>query len=592
VSPTRRLFPHLYANGTLYPPDPCRILSFVSQPWPRWELEVNAENYLRYELIADEETSAVGLRWRWFGQAVGYRLKVRLLMAGRDYHSTHHENSVFNFQPENRGNAWCWRPYPGVPSITVLSNATYEHAPDWYRNFELVTEKERGLDFREDLATPGVFTWELAKQSFPVMWLTATPPYQGPDPFAANEVAADNAVSRVHDLFDREVTRRAGLRIEVSGRQYLARGDRGVSVLAGFPWFADWGRDTFISMRGLCLATGRLAEAAELLGNWSAHVSEGMLPNRFEEAGQTADFNSVDASLWFIIVVSEFLDRVDLAHSGAAPAKLRESLWSAVEAILEGYTRGTRYHIKADGDGLLAAGEPGIQLTWMDAKVGDNVITPRIGKPVEIQALWINALHIGSRRNNRWTALADQATKSFANHFWNQDTGCLYDVVDCDHIPGRNDPSIRPNQIFALGGLPQPIFTGAAAESVLRVVTERLLTPVGLRSLAPDDPRYCPRYEGNPFDRDSAYHQGTVWSYLLGAYVQAWLQINGDTAGNRATARRRFVDPLYQALDLSGLDHLAEVYDGAAPHRPRGCPFQAWSTGEFLRLVLEVTKTP
>ncbi|MBV8586945.1 MAG: glycogen debranching enzyme family protein, partial [Verrucomicrobia bacterium] len=287
----RRLFPQLYANGVLYPPDPYRILSFVSQPWPRWELEITADNRLRFELIADEETSAVALRWRWFGSATGYRLKVRLLMAGRDYHSTHHENGGFNFQPENRGNAWCWRPYPGVPGITVLSNATYEHAPDWYRNFELISEKQRGLDSREDLATPGIFTWNLAEQPSPVIWLAATPPYHGPDPFAANEVAADNAVSRVHELFEREVTRRVGLRVELSSRQYLARGDRGLSVLAGFPWFADWGRDTFISMRGLCLAAGKLAEAAELLANWSAQVSEGMLPNRFAEAGQSADFN-------------------------------------------------------------------------------------------------------------------------------------------------------------------------------------------------------------------------------------------------------------------------------------------------------------
>jgi predicted glycogen debranching enzyme len=231
-----------------------------------------------------------------------------------------------------------------------------------------------------------------------------------------------------------------------------------------------------------------------------------------------------------------------------------------------------------DGDGLLACGEPGVQLTWMDARVNGRVITPRIGKPVEVQALWINALRLAGRSGD-----ADRATAAFRARFLPSGGGALLDVVDADHVPGRLDASVRPNQLFAIGGLPFGLIEGDAARAVLRAVEGELLTPAGLRSLAPSDPAYRGRYEGGPGQRDGAYHQGTVWPWLIGAFVDAWLRVNGNDAAARAEARTRFVDPLAALVGAAGIDHLFEIADGDAPHTPRGCPFQAWSLGELIR---------
>ncbi len=256
----------------------------------------------------------------------------------------------------------------------------------------------------------------------------------------------------------------------------------------------------------------------------------------------------------------------------------------AVDTILASYTRGTRFNIRADVDGLLQAGEPGVQLTWMDAKIGDWVVTPRIGKPVEVQALWINALRIAAAWNPQWREPAERATRAFVERFTDPSTGALFDVVDVDHTPDAIDRSIRPNQIFAVGGLPFQLIEGAAARAVVEQVDTHLVTPLGLRTLAPSDPAYCGHYAGGPRERDSAYHQGTVWPWLLGPFVQAWVRVNRPDAAAREQARARFLAPLDAHLDRAGLDHICEVADGDPPHHPGGAPFQAWSLGERLRI--------
>ncbi len=335
----------------------------------------------------------------------------------------------------------------------------------------------------------------------------------------------------------------------------------------------------------MCLATGRVDEAAEVLGTWADYVSEGMLPNRFPDAGETPEYNSVDAALWYVVVVGELLQRTTL------PAADRRRLLDAVRDILRGYERGTRYGIHADRDGLLAAGEPGVQLTWMDAKVGDWVVTPRIGKPVEVQALWINALAVGERIDRHWRRAGERAAASFLKRFPIGD-GSLYDVVDVDHESGRNDPSFRPNQIFAAGGLPVTLLKGAAARALVDLVEDRLWTPLGPRSLDPQHPDYRGRYQGGVVERDGAYHQGTVWPWLAGAFVEAWLNARGNSDEARAEARRRFVDPLAGRLDVTGLGSLPEIADGDPPHTPRGAPFQAWSMSELLRMQRLVGEGP
>jgi predicted glycogen debranching enzyme len=252
-------------------------------------------------------------------------------------------------------------------------------------------------------------------------------------------------------------------------------------------------------------------------------------------------------------------------------------------AIVSGYARGTRYRIHLDTDGLLAAGEPGVQLTWMDAKVGDWVVTPRIGKPVEVQALWLNALRIVREWDSAWREPYERGLRAFGERFWNE-AGYLNDVVDPDHQPGTVDPTFRPNQIFAVGGLPYPLLEGDRARQVVREVERRLWTPLGLRTLPPDDARYVPHYQGGLLERDGAYHQGTAWPWLLGPFVEAWVRVNGNDAGARRSARHCFFEPLLRHLGEAGLGHISEIADADPPYTPRGCPFQAWSVGEALRL--------
>jgi predicted glycogen debranching enzyme len=353
--------------------------------------------------------------------------------------------------------------------------------------------------------------------------------------------------------------------------------------VAGYPWFTDWGRDTFISLRGLCLAAGRISDARDILLAWANSVSEGMLPNLFPDHGAQPQYNSVDASLWYVIAVHELLAACDGSDS-IISANDKRSLQGAITAILDGYSKGTRFSIRMDEDGLLASGVPGLQLTWMDAKVDDWVVTPRIGKPVEVQALWLNALKIASQFAPKWEEVFNRGLKSFRERFWNEQRGCLFDVIDVNHCTGETDAAFRPNQIFAIGGLPFQLLDGARAERIVSLVAEKLSTPLGLRSLARGEAGYSPHYEGDVSQRDGAYHQGTVWPWLMGPFVEAWVRVRGDIIEARRDARAKFFIPLLGHLAEAGLGHISEIADAETPYTPRGCPFQAWSLGEALRL--------
>ena len=387
------------------------------------------------------------------------------------------------------------------------------------------------------------------------------------------------------DLRGAELRRRQKLSLPLdrSADAYLVKRGTGKTIVAGYPWFTDWGRDTFIALRGLCLATEKFDEARDILLQWAGVVSEGMLPNRFPDQGDKPEYNSVDASLWYIIAVHEFLEA--MKNRGAMVFQWqKKALQQAVEAILTGYSRGTRFGIHMDRDGLLAAGVPGMQLTWMDSKIGDWVVTPRIGKPVEIEALWLNSLWIASQFNGKWKEPLARGWENFRSRFWNEQRGYLYDVVDADHQPGKVDASFRPNQILAIGGLPISLITGERAERVVEAVRQRLWTPLGLRSLAPGEPGYTSRYEGGVRERDSVYHQGTVWPWLIGPFVEAWVRVHGEGDGAKHEARTRFLMPIIEHLNNAGLGHVSEIADADPPYTPRGCPFQAWSVGEALRL--------
>ena len=559
---------HRYRGDAVHPDGATRIAAFSWRPWPRWEWRGPDGTRIAGELCVEPGAARVVLRWTRTAGDGPARLSVRPLVAGRDFHALHHENPAFRFDAEVSGEHVTWRPYPSVPAISASSNGRYTHAPDWYRNFEYSAERERGLDHEEDLATPGVFEFDLAAVPAALVLSAGAP-------------ADPDARSFVDAALAREANRRARFTTELdrAADQYLvARGD-GRTVIAGYPWFCDWGRDTFISLRGL--AGARRDVAREILLQWSRAVSDGMLPNRYTDA--IPEYNSVDASLWFVIAADAYL-------AGATTTDDRRTLEGAIDAIIAGYAHGTRHRIGATGDGLLAAGEPGLQLTWMDAKIGDEVITPRIGKPVEIQALWLNGLAIAGRRTPAWHELFELGRATFATRFWDPEHGQLYDVIDCDHVAGVTDSSCRPNQLFAIGGLPLQLIDGDRARSIVDVAERALWTPAGPRSLATDDPRYRGRYTGGPAERDRVYHEGPVWPWLAGAFVEAWVRVRGNTAEAKREARRRFVEPLLARTELAGLGHLSEICEGDPPYRPVGCPFQAWSIAELLRLDRDVLR--
>jgi predicted glycogen debranching enzyme len=572
----------------VHPDGAHRITGFESEPWPQWRFALEDGTTIEHEVLVRHGVPATVLAWRHASATATapapVTLCVRLLLSGRDYHALHHENAAFAFEPEQRGQCLTWRMYDGVPAVSALTNGIYAHDPVWYRNFAYAEERARGLDHTEDLASPGVLRFDLTRGEAVLVLAASSPDTEA---LLREDAGAAAGYARA-----RERERRAAFpsRLHRSADSYLVRRGRGRTIVAGYPWFTDWGRDTFIALRGLCIATGRLDDARDILLEWAAAVDEGMLPNRFPDRGERPEFNAVDASLWYVIAVHDYLRAVRERDGRVAPA-VQKPLQAAVKSILCGYADGTRYGIRADSDGLLRCGEPGVQLTWMDAKVGDWVVTPRTGKPVEVQALWLNALWFASSWSERWRRLYAIGCESFVREFWNDTTGSLYDVVDVDHEPGRKDASFRPNQIFAVGGLPLSLLDDRRARRIVDAVERRLWTPLGLRSLAPGEPGYRAHYAGDPLSRDGAYHQGTVWPWLLGAFVDAWVRVHGGDTAAKNDARARFLAPLFAHLDDAGLGHVSEVADAESPHTPGGCPFQAWSVGELLRLDRVVLAT-
>ncbi len=572
-----------YAPDVVHPDGMGRLVSFANDPWPRWTFRLEDGTNIEHELAVQQGAPVTAMAWRLVEPRADVRLFVRPLLSGRDYHSTHHENGWFRFDAESSGQRVAWRPYDGLPPIWAITNGEFSAAPEWYRNFQYDEERARGLDHLEDLASPGVFAFDLSLGAA-AMVLTTAATNGTNESLVRDGTDTTGATILVERIFASERRRRRAFPsiLHRASDSYLVQRGAGKTIVAGYPWFTDWGRDTFISIRGLCIATGRLDEARDILLAWSGAVSEGTLPNRFPDQGDASEYNSVDASLWYVIAVHDFL--VAATKRGLEITECQErALRSAVDAILEGYAAGTRYGIRADADGLLSCGVPGVQLTWMDAKVGDSVITPRSGKPVEIQSLWLNALWVAGRWTDRWMPTLESGMTAFRARFWNDAEGCLFDVVDVDHEPGRVDPAFRPNQILAVGGLPLSLLDGPCARRVVDAVESRLVTPMGLRSLAPGSPAYAPRYEGNGAERDARYHQGTVWPWLIGPFVEAWLHVHGSTAETRSIALSRFLQPLLDLAVQNG-GQLPEIADAEPPHTPRGCPCQAWSVAEILRL--------
>lgn len=570
-----------YTPDVTYPDGTRHLADFTTQPWPTWRHKLPNGMVLVQELVVQHGSPLTVLSWR-LEKPGDARLVVRPFLSARDAHGDTHENPVFDFNATRAGERVSWRPYAGLPSVSALSNGTFEADPVWYRDFQYDEERARGLGYVEDLAAPGTFVFSLGGERAVLAF--------GADSAGASSLLEGSAAACWETVSQTERARRGAFATPLhrAADAYVVRRGSGRTIVAGYPWFSDWGRDTFIALRGICIAGDRLDDARDILLEWANYVSEGMLPNYFPDGDRPAEYNTVDASLWYVVAVHDYL-RVAQAR-GHVTREQVQTLGAAVTAIVNGYASGTRFGVRAEVDGLLSAGQPGVQLTWMDAKIGDWVVTPRIGKPVEIQALWINALRIAARWEPRWLDMAQTAESTFIARFWNELGGYLYDVVDVDHRPGEVDASLRPNQILAVGGLPFSIVSGDKARRIVDTVAAKLWTPAGLRSLEPRHPAYAPRYAGDMRARDSVYHQGTVWPWLAGPFIEAWVRVRGSTAEAKKLARTAYLLPLLAHYEATAPGHLGEIADGNAPHAPNGCPFQAWSVGEALRLTQDVLR--
>jgi len=576
--------------GTVHPQGFQFQTGFRLDPFPIFTCAVEGiEIEKSLFMVQGENTTVVQYDLRQPSQAqadsLRYQFELRPLIAFRDYHSTTHENSSLNSHVEIENGLVSVAPYADLPTLYVAHDAgEIDIHGDWYRNFEYRVEQERGLDFREDLFSPFafIFTVDAArlKKGVRISLIASTERRNAKqaDAYCAAEIKRRKTLAqsapRDNDLVSS---------LTAAADQFIVARERCKTVIAGYDWFADWGRDTMIALTGLTLTTGRTEIAKSILAEFALHVDHGMLPNRFPDAGESPEYNTVDATLWFFEAVRAMLQYTNDYDF------VRTTLYSVLIDIIDWHVKGTRYNIHVDSDGLLFSGEPGVQLTWMDAKVGDWVVTPRTGKAVEIQALWYNALRVmeglaeefGDKANQKqYKTMAAAARKSFNEQFWNEQTGCLYDVVNGD----ERDASIRPNQVLAIS-LANSMVSKTTAKSILRVVERELLTPRGLRTLSPNDSRYVGRYEGDPRSRDGSYHQGTVWPWLMGSYIKAYAKTFGENAGRKFATEwlKNFNDHLTEAC----LGQVSEIFDGDSPHMPRGCVAQAWSVAELLRAAVE-----
>ncbi|MFY9608814.1 MAG: amylo-alpha-1,6-glucosidase [Blastocatellia bacterium] len=569
--------------GVVHPQGHQYLKGFRLDPFPVFTYEVEGVEVEKSVFMVYGENSTV-IRYlvRDGNESPAHiSLEIRPLVAFRDYHGTTHENSSIDRQIHVEAGLVSFAAYDGLPTLHFAHDANEVNGSgDWYRNFEYQVERERGLDFNEDLFNPFLLKFDMTGRSSAAI-------------IASTEIRDASDVEEYRQV---EIMRRAEIvaasphedqlvcALVAAADQYIVAREHCKTVIAGYHWFGDWGRDTMIALPGLALVTGRIGIAKSILLEFAKHVDRGMLPNRFPDAGETPEYNTVDATLWSFEAIrslGEYTNDYDF---------IQANFYAALVDIIDWHERGTRYGIRVDDDGLLLSGEPGVQLTWMDAKVGDYVVTPRQGKAVEIQALWYNALRVmeelagkfGDRANKkRFGDMAARAKRGFENLFWNEEGGCLYDVVNGD---GR-DASIRPNQILAVS-LKHSMLSRDKSRRIVEVVERELLTPYGLRSLAASDASYRARYEGGVWDRDTAYHQGTVWPWLMGPFITAYVRANGGTKRARERARE-LLSSLQDHLSDAGLGHISEILDAESPHEPRGCIAQAWSVAEILRTAVE-----
>ena len=553
------------------------LSSFKKDLFPEWIYEVNGIKLTKtIAMVHGENTTLIIYKVEKANEP--FILELLPLISARGYHSLQHAyNNIFwDVQFEN--GIFKNQPFYGAPNIYLsVPGATYKHGPRWFYRFNYAVEKYRGLDFEEDLFNHGMFTLELKEgDSLGIIISTEDPQNRN-----------------VHILLEQENLRRKDLikgyeknetlqQLILAADQFIVKRDEDLkTVIAGYHWFTDWSRDTMISLPGLCLSTARYEDAKKIIAAFAKNVSMGMLPNRFTDNNEPPEYNNVDGTLWYFVAIYKYLE-----HTNDTEFILKEIL-PVLKNIIDWHFKGTRYNIHVDEDGLLYAGEKGVQLTWMDAKIGDWVVTPRMGKPVEIQALWYNTLNIfskllemnGQEEDARIVCIdANKAKKSFLQKFWFEEGHYLYDVIDEKENP---DATLRPNQLFVIS-LPFALIEGEQAEAVLKIMEEQLYTPVGLKSLPKSDVHYVPVYGGDTYHRDSSYHEGTVWSWLLGPYIDALMKSESE---NKKAKAKKVIEDFKYHLNEGCIGSVSEIFDADEPHHPRGCVAQAWGVAEILRVI-------
>jgi predicted glycogen debranching enzyme len=527
----------------------------------------------------------------------------------RNYHATTHGDANWHFLVEDQENRCRIRAYDTAPACTLILEPSAQFTPmgEWYWGVKHRRETERGLPDVEDVYLPGTFRVQMVPGQHITIVLSSEPQLQAEFGSPQHETAVDNArerhQQRIQQLLETASRSKGPLpeqdpvfaRLVIAADQFIvarpantndnrsgsgqepAASDR-KTIIAGYPWFTDWGRDSMISFPGLLLSTGRYNEARGLLKAFASYTYGGLIPNRFPDAGEAPEYNTIDGTLWMFQALDRYLKTT-------GDWSLLNELFLTLSSIIDRHVEGTIYGIGVDpSDGLLRGGVPGVQLTWMDARVGDWVVTPRHGKPVEVNALWYYALTCMetwaeqfSLDPARFGQLRSKVSENFIRRFWYDAGGYLYDVVDVEGVAGQNDASLRPNQLFAASLTPS-LLSEEQKRSMLQKVTDALLTPMGLRSLSPDNPSYCKHFNGNQQQRDGAYHQGTIWPWLIGPYIDVHLSIYNDHE-----AVRSLLQPLIQHLWDACLGTISEVAEPEPPFTPAGCFAQAWSVAEVLR---------
>jgi predicted glycogen debranching enzyme len=581
---------HRWSSGAVDPRGFLHLESFhLEGTIPVWTYAL-ADALLEKRIFMRQGENTTYIQYTLVRGSSAMEMELKALVNYRDFHSlTHARDWRMRIEQVEHG-VKVLAFESATPFYLKSLAATCEPRHEWYLGCYLAEEAARGLDDREDRLFAALFRARL-EVGATVMFVATTEANASLDGETAR-AEHENHAARLFQLWQEKSEALVSeapswlWQLILAADQFvvkrgLSEEPDGRSIIAGYHWFGDWGRDTMIALPGLTLSTRRPDVARKILLPFSRYVHEGMLPNNFPDAGGEPEYNTVDAALWYFEAIRQYFaatqDDVTL-----------QKLFPVLATIIDAHVKGTRYNIHVDSaDGLLYAGGPGVQLTWMDAKIGDWVVTPRIGKPVEVNALWINALEtmavfakLLAKRGDAYETLAAQARKSFQK-FWNAARGCCYDVIDSPGI--GNDASLRPNQILAVS-LPVSPLSLEQQKSVVEVCARNLLTSHGLRSLAPGEPGYTGHYGGSPRDRDAAYHQGTVWGWLLGPFALAHYRVYRDR-----TAALRFLEPLGRQIYSSGLGTLSEIFDGDPPFTPRGCIAQAWTVAEVLRAWKEIS---